>query len=264
MRPVLTAAAALSMMIALTVLPSIVYAQQNGAANNYDCPALYDSGKYPSAADCFASLEAGGNHNGHLLYNLGNALQQAGRTGEAILAYRRAQLFLPRDGDLAANLATARETARDDLPPPGEREAIAATLLAPYDSLSAAELLILGTICWALLFTLLTLRSWRGQKLLSLPIVLLATLAMLALSGHLTRSYQVTKQPTGVVLSEEVTLRSGRDLRSVELARLHEGAELEVLSEESDWTQVRLSTGQRGWLPRPALGLARFAPQRKN
>jgi tetratricopeptide (TPR) repeat protein len=251
----------LGTLLTLTVLTSVVDAKQDGTANKYDCPALYDSGKYTSAADCFASLEAGGNHNGHLLYNLGNALQQAGKTGEAILAYRRAQLYLPRDGDLIANLTSARNKARDDLPPPGEREAIAATLLAPYDSLSAAELLIAGTLCWALLFTLLTLRSWRDEDLVSVPMVLLAILALLALSGHLARSYQVSEQPTGVVLSEEVTLRSGRDLRSVELARLHEGAELDVLAEEDDWTQVRLSTGQKGWLPRPSVGLARFAPR---
>jgi tetratricopeptide (TPR) repeat protein len=249
------------MMLMLTLIPGTVSAQQEGAANNYDCPALYDSGNYPSAADCFTSLEAGGNHNGHLLYNLGNALQQAGKTGEAILAYRRAQLFLPRDGDLAANLASARDKARDDLPPPGEREAIAATLLAPYDSLSAAELLVIGALAWALLFTLLTLRSWRDENLLSLPMVLLAVVAVLSLGGHLARSYQVSEQPTGVVLEEEVTLRSGRDLRSVELARLHEGAELDVLAEEPDWTQVRLSTGQKGWLPRSSVGLARFAPR---
>ncbi len=260
MRPAQSFAALLGTLLALTMLPSIANAQQDGAANQYDCPALYDSGEYASAADCFASLEAAGNHNGHLLYNLGNALQQAGKTGEAILSYRRAQLYLPRDGDLAANLTSARDKARDDLPPPGEREAVAATLLAPYDSLSASELLIVGTLCWALFFTLLTFRSWRDEDLLSLPMALLAILAFLSLGGHLTRSYQVSQQPTGVVLSEEVTLRSGRNLRSVELARLHEGAELQVLSEEADWTQVRLSTGQKGWLPRPSVGLARFAP----
>jgi tetratricopeptide (TPR) repeat protein len=256
-RPAQLAAAALGALLLLSPVPGQAPKAQE-TTDQYNCPALYDSGDYVSAASCFSSLEANGNHNGHLLYNLGNALQQAGETGEAILAYRRAQLFLPRDGDLVANLASARDKARDDLSPPGQREALAATLLAPYDSLSAAELLLLGTLAWALLFALLTLRSWRAEPLLSLPVVLLAVLAMLALGGHVARSYQVSKQPTGVVLADEVTLRSGRDLRSVELARLHEGAELTVLDEVSDWTQVRLSTGQRGWLPRSSLGLTRF------
>jgi tetratricopeptide (TPR) repeat protein len=242
------------------VLPCPAFADSGGEASSYNCPELYDSGRYEGAAGCFASLEAGGNHNGHLLYNLGNALQQSGKTGESILAYRRALLYLPRDGDLRANLRTARTRVRDDLPPADERAPLARTLLAPYDSLSAAELLLLGTIAWALLFALLTLRIWREETLIALPIVLLTIVAVAGLGGHLARSYQVSEQPLAVVLAEEVTLRSGRDLRSVELARLHEGAELSVIDEAEEWTQVLLSSGQRGWLPRGSLGLARFVP----
>ena len=251
---------ALSACLLVAVTATDGMANEPAATDQYNCPALYDAGEYGAAAKCFASLEAAGNYNGHLLYNLGNALQQAGETGEAILAYRRAQLFLPRDGDLGANLASARGKARDDLAPPDERAALAATLLAPYDSLSASELLMVGALAWALLFALLTLRAWRDEALFGLPTALLALLTLLALGGHLARAYQVAEQPTCVVLADEVTLRSGRDLRSVELARLHEGAELTVLGEDDDWTQVRLSTGQRGWVPRATLGLARFVP----
>jgi uncharacterized protein YgiM (DUF1202 family) len=132
--------------------------------------------------------------------------------------------------------------------------------LAPYDALSAADLLIVGTIAWFLLFAFLTLRMWRDEPLLSLPTVLLAIVAVAGLGGHLARSYQINEQPLAVVLADEVTLRSGRDLRSAELARLHEGAELQVVEEASGWTQVTLSTGQRGWLPQDSLGLARFVP----
>ena len=254
------AATAGALCLAGLLFPRPVLAESGSEASSYNCPALYDSGKYEGAAGCFASLEAGGNHNGHLLYNLGNALQQSGKTGESILAYRRALLYLPRDGDLQANLRSARAQARDDLPPADERAPLARTLLAPYDSLSAAELLILGTIAWALLFALLTLRTWREETLISLPVVLLTIVAVAGLGGHLARSYQVSEQPLAVVLAEEATLRSGRDLRSVELARLHEGAELQVIEEAGDWTQVLLSTGQRGWLPRSSVGLARFVP----
>ncbi|MBJ92860.1 MAG: hypothetical protein CMP23_00135 [Rickettsiales bacterium] len=256
-----------SLLIVVTLLLAVcpeASAQQETGGDRFDCSALYDGGDYPGAAACFSNQEARGNHNGHLLYNLGNALQQAGDLGPAILAYRRGQLFLPRDGDLKANLKSAREKARDDLAPPGKRHPLAATLLAPYDSLSAAELLLTGTFCWGLLFGLLSWRAWRNEALLTLPVAALTALALLTLGGHLARSYQVKVLPEAVVLAEQVTLRSGRDLRSVELARLHEGAELSVLSQQAEWTQVRLSTGQRGWLPRTSLGLIRFTPEQNH
>jgi len=250
------------LVLTLLTASATCWAGGSDAAASFDCPALYDSGEYLQAANCFASLEAAGNHNGHLLYNLGNSWQQAGKTGKAILAYRRAQLYLPRNADLLENLKAARNKVRDDLPPPDERGPVARTILAPYDSLSSAELLVLGTVAWALLFGFLTLRAGRNEALVSLPATLLALAAVAGLGGHLARSYQVSSHPIAVIQEEEVTLRSGRNLRSVELARLHEGSELHVVEEADDWTQVALSSGQRGWLPGDSLGLARFvAPE---
>tara|TARA_B100000029_G_scaffold36281_1_gene34124 strand:- start:601 stop:1356 length:756 start_codon:yes stop_codon:yes gene_type:complete len=227
------------------------------AAPGFDCEALYESGDYTAAIQCLQTLESQGNHNGHLLYNLGNAWLREGNTGQAVLAYRRALLFLPRDGDLRANLKTARERARDDLEPADVRGPLARTLLAPYDSLSSSELLLLGAAAWALCFLLLTIRRLRQAEGLGAVAAGLALIAVLGLAGHFVRSYQQEARPIVVVLAEEVTLRSGRDLRSVELARLHAGAELKALEQGSDWIQVLLSSGQRGWLPASELGLVR-------
>jgi len=223
----------------------------------FDCEGLYEGGNYEAAIHCLQALEAQGHHNGHLLYNLGNAWLRHGEVGQAVLAYRRALLFLPRDGDLRANLKTARERARDDLEPADVRGPLARTLLAPYDSLSSSELLIVGAAAWALCFLLLTIRRLREAEGLGAIAAVLALIAVLGLSGHLIRSYQQEARPITVVLADEVTLRSGRDLRSVELARLHAGAELRALEQSGDWIQVLLSSGQRGWLSASELGLVR-------
>ena len=74
-------AAALAMLVAATGLPGSALAAQDSGAENYNCRALNDAGEHLKAANCFASLEAAGNHNGHLLYNLGNAWQQAATGG---------------------------------------------------------------------------------------------------------------------------------------------------------------------------------------
>jgi len=240
--------------LAIALSPTTSQAQVD-ASQQFDCPALYQSGEHRGAALCFEQLVEQGNHNGHLLYNQGNAWYRAGETGAAIHAYRRALLHIPRDGDLKANLRSARERVRDDLPPPDGRGPVLTTVLAPYDALSASELLLVGSILWALTFCLLILRMRGAVPGSSGLAAFLGLLAILALVGYAFRSYEERVQPIAVVLAEEILLRSGRDLQSTELARLHEGAEVRVVEQGEAWTQVGLSTGQRGWLPTSGLGL---------
>ena len=223
----------------------------------FDCPGLFEAGRYLEAASCFESLLDQGNVNGHLLYDLGNAWYRAGEMGEAIVAWRRARLFLPRDGDVKANLDAARDRTKDDLEPPDLRAGLARPLLAPFDALAASELLLLGSIAWAMLFIVLAIRLRRPFAGWLALVATLAVLAIAGLGGSLARSYSVSRHPVAVVTTEEVTLRSGRDILSTDLARLHEGAEARVVEESDGWVQVTLSTGLRGWLPSDALGLVR-------
>ena len=219
------------------------------------CVEQYNAGAYGDAARCFEALEAEGHHNGHLLYDQGNAWYRAGDVGRAIHAWRRAGLFLPRDGDLAANLKSAREQARDDLAPPDARGPLARTLLMPYDRLAAHELLWLGAIAWALLLLLGTVRLLRAFPGATGLLVLCGVLSAGGLTGWAARSIQIATAPLGVVLSEQVTLRSGRDVQSRDLLVLHAGAELRVVEQTPDWLQIALSSGERGWLPADAVGL---------
>lgn len=255
----MTRAALLPLLaVCLLVAPS-AWAQEPVVARpaSFDCGGLFDAGDYTRAATCFEALEADGQVNGHVLYNQGNSWFRAGETGEAILAWRRARLFLPRDGDIVANIEAAKEWTKDDLQPPGQRQGLARTLLAPFDALSASELLLAGSIAWALLLLVLSIRLRRPFAGWLALAATLAVLAMAGLLGSAARSYRVSQHPAAVVLVEQVTLRSGRDVMSTDLARLHEGAEASVVEESDDWVQVTLSTGLRGWLPAGSVGLVR-------
>jgi tetratricopeptide (TPR) repeat protein len=220
----------------------------------------YEAGRYEDAAGCFLlhAAEGGERFDAHLLYNTGNAYHREGRYAEAIWAYRLALLDLPRDGDLRANLDTARAKAVDDLPAPLARGAVGRALLAPYDSLSGREMLLLGTIAWALFFIGLAVRVHRPFSFGTMgALPLLGLVAVLGLVGHVARSRQIESRPVAVVIVDEVTLRSGRDLRSVDLARIHAGAEIAVIAKDAPWIQVRLGEDLRGWIPDTAVALVR-------
>ena len=224
------------------------------------CFAHYDAGKYEDAAGCFLlrASEGGERYDAQLLYNAGNAFHRDGSFPDAIWAYRLALLDLPRDGDLRANLETARGSTTDDLPPPHERGPVGKALLAPYDSLSQREMLVVGTASWALFFLGMAVRTRRPFPFATMgALPILGIVAVLGITGHIARSRQVDRNPVAVVVVEETTLRSGRDAGSVDLARLHGGAEIAVVQEDAPWVQVTLGGDVRGWLPDASIALVR-------
>src|SRR5205085_3959031 len=68
----------------------------------------------------FEALVSPEYRNDALQYNIGNARVRAGDYGRAILAYRKAKLFRPRDPWLEANLTQALNAAPGKLPPEPE------------------------------------------------------------------------------------------------------------------------------------------------
>jgi hypothetical protein len=216
------------------------------------CQSQYDEGRYGEAAACWSTMEQDGHHNGPLLFNLGDAHWRSGDLGDAMLAWRRAALFMPRDADLAANLETARRSAKDALPPPDQRGPAARWLLLPYDACSARELLWIGLVGWATFAVLLAARLLWPLPNAGPPLLVAGALAGFGLVGFAARSMQA---PTGVVLAESIAVRSGRDLQAAELLLLHEGAEVIVASIEGGWSQVQLADGRRGFVPTDAVGV---------
>jgi len=69
---------------------------------------LYAEGKFADAAAAYEKILQTGGQSAPLWFNRGNAEFKAGHLGQAIAAYRRAELLAPRDQELRANLAFVR------------------------------------------------------------------------------------------------------------------------------------------------------------
>jgi hypothetical protein len=78
----------------------------------------YDAGNYADAEKKYESILGQGLVSHELFFNLGNAFYKQGRTGEAVLNYRRAWMLSPRDPDAAANLRLAAQNTSALLPNP--------------------------------------------------------------------------------------------------------------------------------------------------
>ncbi len=222
------------------------------------CNQLYDRGEYPSASQCYQSLVEEGIGNGHLYYNLGNARYRLGMLGEALLAWNHARIYLPRDADLLQNMATARQQRVDHLeegPPPSP---LRRALLFWIDDLAPGELWwlagVISALCWGAVLLRLHRPEPRWTILAGVGLVLSGSL----LSGAFYKARVLTTSPQAVVLAPEAVVRSGRDVASADLFRLHEGAEGRVSAQEGGWLLLELPDGKRGWVDGATVGVVKW------
>jgi len=228
--------------------PELVSTRTLDSAN-----AEFLEGNYEEAASQYQQLIDDGNVNSDLFYNLGNSLYKDERLGEAIASWRVAQWLQPRDGDISANLEMARGHTRDRIAISPHNPALFwRSSLSPYEQiwLSAIGVGLLG-----LGFLFLSRRRREGQDLpfsQVLPSVAIGVPSLiLGLSGA-TQILDLDKKPSGVVVVEEVSVRSS-GASGVVLYELHDGAELEILERSNGYMLVNITGLGSGWVPEVAV-----------
>lgn len=181
------------------------------------------------------------------LYNQANAYARAGKLGQAVLSYERAQLLAPNDPDILANLEHVRAVARVS-PEPHTRLDRIALAVSPT---SAAWLGCLGLALAG--SALLVLKAApRGRwviagalVLLGGPLVALAVSNARLLQPHLHEAVILVNQtpalPAPVPMSEPAFT-------------LAEGETVTVTDRHEDYILVRTRSGTSGWVSRAKLG----------
>jgi hypothetical protein len=163
------------------------------------------------------------------LYNQGNACARAGKTGQAILNYERAQLLAPNDSDIAANLHFVRAKA-------GLRDLQVSCLnWAPPD-----------TIAWIGSFGVLI--AGAGFLLKRRTVTFAGALLVTAAIGNAITLWP--KMSEAVVMIHEVPAFASPVVGGDTLFKLHEGENVTVRAEQKDFSLVQNSTGRSGWVGR--------------
>ena len=210
---------------------------------------LFDNAKgpedYQAAARELESIVADGVQSGAVYYNLGNAYFRAGQFGHAILNYRKAKTYRPRDAYLEANLQQAMAAAPGRLPQ-------ASTpwwkhVLFWSDWLSFPTKVRL-TVAGLMLVPLLLVVGLLLQR---------SVLYLLAAAGLLTStvlgleaSLQNPANANSAVITAETMARkgTGKDYEPAFDQPLRDGAEFTILSETADWTFGHFEGIGDGWV----------------
>lgn len=188
--------------------------------------------------------------SGSVLYNQGNAWMQAGKRGHAIASYRQAKRHLPRDPYLDANLKQA--LAQQSIE---QRKPLLDYVFFWQQSISYREkgVVLTALLAFVLLISLAANLGWQPTNLRRFRMVLLAALALIAISlGRDWYNQEFTKH--GVVVASNCTARKGGS-ESYEPAfnqSLQDGTEFTVIQELNGWLNIQLPKSGECWIPKNA------------
>src|SRR5579862_1556777 len=227
-------------LLCAALFASVACASEGGERERAFVKALeaFDAAKTPDqfreVSGEFEALVSPEYRNDALYYNIGNARVKAGDYGRAILAYRKAKLFRPRDPWLEANLTQALNAAPGRVPV--EPEAWWHRILFWSDWLSVPEkfqaTLMLWALCVALLFAAVIFRkrrlNWAGGAV--------ALVALLFNVDAAMANNELTNSRRGVVVAE-TTARKGNGLNWEPAfdQPLKDGAEFTIVERRGDW-----------------------------
>lgn len=195
----------------------------------------------------FATLVESGIETPALYTNAGNAAYQAGRIGEAVLAWRRAQALDPEAVTARQNLAHVRAKLPSWVPRPGEQSGGPALLAYRRIPQTTRALAAAGCFAGAALALLVAGRRREGPYR-GLAILLGAAWLGLLASVHLDRGDGASR--AAVLMADETAARSS-DSALAPLAfpdPLPPGVEVELLEQRGELARVRLANGRDVWV----------------
>jgi tetratricopeptide (TPR) repeat protein len=212
----------------------------------------YKEGRYEQAAALYENLLALEIINGSLFYNLGNSYLKAGKIGKALVNYRRAELFMPRNEDLQANIQYALQQTIDKIEG-RDPNSYVKSFCFWYSRLTSKELIVIFLIANIGLWCIALVELFKKQQYLWLVLYVFIASAILFGASAAIKLYSFYYKPGGVVIAREITVRSGGSINDTALFGLHEGAEFDWLDESDGWIKIQLRDGKKGWVQKETV-----------
>ncbi len=212
----------------------------------------YKNGNYSEALRLYSELSKQGQSSPHLSYNLGNTYFRLGDTGNAIMHYERARIFMPRDANLNFNLGYVRDRIRDAIEPPSQPFG---TIFFWLDSFSPDEIFIIFSIINFLFFSVLILRMFMNKEWTFIVLIIFLVAWLGAGVSFGVKYYQVASDNRAAILAPEAPVLAGPDSKDTELFKLHAGAIVKTEKKEGSWSLIKIQGDKRGWIPDSSIGM---------
>jgi SH3-like domain-containing protein len=216
----------------------------------------YQEGRFEEALNLYTGVMESGYTSADLYYNVGNCHFKLNAIPNAILWYERALRLEPSDEDILFNLNLARSRIVDKI------EEVPKLFFVKWwdqlrdiygqDGWAVAGLISFGTFILLLLVFLLSSLPWLKRTAFIMGIIVLVISAHTFAFAWQKHRIAVT-QPYAIIMTPAVTVKSSPDQSSIDLFVIHEGTRVQVTDQLGEWLEVRIPSGERGWLNENSL-----------
>lgn len=246
-----------SIILILLIVLSISMKAQNINTEKFNQGVtLFSSGSYQEALQKWNEIYSTGNRSAELDYNIGNAYFKLNDIPNAILFYERAYLLKPADENINYNLQIARTLIVDRFKEIPELFFVRwYNLISLFLSSNKWASISLTTFILSLLFLSLYLYSsgYRNKVYGFWMAMFFFAVSASSLTFSLRNKSLVFNSNKAIITSPLVNGKSSPDNSGNDLFILHEGTKVTIDDEVGEWYEVRLSDGNKGWIPVKSL-----------
>ena len=222
---------------------------------------FYADQEYDLAIDGYHRILDQGFYHAGLFYNLGNAHFKQHNLANAILNYEKALLLQPTDPEIRDNLTFVRARVLDQVQWQEPATPIRFLLKLIHLSSPNVDFVLLSLSWWAFQTALfLSFRSvhWIRERTVRRVLFTSGSLTLFCVILFAADLSLAGRSNEGIVLHEEVDVRSGPGIDETPLFSLHEGTKIRVRNRTEKWLQVFLPDGLNGWVESSAIGEVRL------
>jgi tetratricopeptide (TPR) repeat protein len=222
----------------------------------YQGVTYFTAGSYKEALQVWTEIYNSGYRSANLDYNIGNAYFKLNNIPSAILFYERAYLLKPADENINYNLQVARTLIVDRF-----QEIPELFFVRWYDFVS----LFLSTNAWAkisvgsfilflLLLSLYIYSPRHRYKVIGFWLAVFFFIICITSFAFSSRNKSlVYDNKEAIIFAPLVSGKSSPDKSGNDLFVLHEGTKVTVEDAVGEWYEIRLSDGNKGWIPSNSL-----------
>jgi len=216
----------------------------------------FTAGNYKDALQIWTDIYNTGYHSANLDYNIGNAYFKLNDIPNAILFYERAYLLNPADENINYNLQIARTLIVDRFQEIPElffvRWYNIMSLLIPTNSWAKTSI-VSFILCLFLLSLYIYSSRYRYKVTGFWLAVVFFIISVTSLAFALRNKSLVYDTHKAIIMSPAVSGKSSPDNSGTDLFVLHEGTKVTIEDEVKEWFEIRLSDGNKGWIPGTSL-----------
>lgn len=239
-------------LLIFSVFVRVSVSQDTNKDKFYQGVTYFTAGSYDKALQVWTDIYRTGYRSANLDYNIGNAYFKVNNIPFAILYYERAYLLKPGDENINYNLQVARTLNVDRF-----QEIPELFFIKWYNFVSLslstdtwAKISIISFIIFLLFLSLYIYSSRHRSKILGFWLALFfifMSLSSLALT--IRNKSLVYNSHKAIITSPLISGKSSPDKSGNDLFVLHEGTKVTIEDEVGEWREIRLSDGNKGWVP---------------